>query len=138
MNPAVSSVPYPDLVAAADRLLEDCEGDVECLAIRLGSLAPEVRDELLVSDLLNAWQVFFYFFRTSGDDLLCELLELEPASALIGGIKIRETDFLEMIVAVHDANPVIAISDGEKVVATFSGKTAFRQGLAFMESPEYQ
>lgn len=138
MNPPPSRVPFTELVAAADRLLDDCEDDYECLAIRLGHLAPEVRDELLVSDLLNAWQVFYFFFRTAGDDLLREQLELEPASSLTGGIKIRENDFLEMIVAVHEAKPVIAISDGEKVVATFSGSSAYAQGLELMESPEYQ
>jgi hypothetical protein len=138
MNPVPSRIPFSDLVAAADRMLEDCEDDVECLAIRLGSLEPDVRNELLVSDLLNAWQVFFFFFRTSDDDMLRERLELEPASALIGGIKIRDTGFLEMIVAVRGVTPVIAISDGEKIVATFSGASAFSQGLEFMESPDYQ
>jgi len=137
MSPAPSSVPFNELVAAADSMLEDCEDDYECLANRLGRLAPEVRDELLVSDLLNAWQVFYYFFRT-GDDFLRERMELEPASALIGGIKIRENDFLEMIAAVRDGKPVIAISDGEKIVAAFSGSSAYTQGLEFMESPEYQ
>jgi hypothetical protein len=138
MNPAPSRVPFPDLVAAADRMLEDCEDDVECIALRLGQFEPDVRNELLVSDLLNAWQVFFFFFRTADDEMLRERLELEPASALAGGIKIRDTDFLEMFVAVREAIPVIAISDGEKVVATFSGATAYTQGLEFLESPEYQ
>ncbi|WP_292345718.1 MULTISPECIES: hypothetical protein [unclassified Methanoregula] len=138
MSLSQSRVPFTELVAAADRLLDDCEDDYECLATRLGLLVSEVRDELLVSDLLNAWQVFYFFFRTAGDNLLREQLELEPASSLTGGIKIRENDFLAMIVAVHDAKPVIAISDGEKVVATFSGSAAYIQGIEFMESPEYQ
>jgi hypothetical protein len=137
MSPEPSCIPFTELVAAADRLLDDCEDDYKCLAVRLGHLAPEVREELLVSDLLNAWQVFFFFFRT-GDELLRERLELEPASSLIGGIRIRENDFLEMVVAVHRAIPVIAVGDGEKVVATFSGPSAYNQGLEFMESPEYQ
>ena len=138
MNPALSRVPFTELVATADRMLEDCEDNYECLAVRLDNLAPEVRDELLVSDLLNAWQVFYFFFRTAGDDLLREQLELEPASSLIGGIKIRQNDFLEMIAGVRDGKPVIAISDGEKIVAAFSGSSAYKQGLEFMESPEYQ
>jgi len=138
MTPPPSRVPYSILTAAADRMLEDCEDDAECIAIRLGELAPDVRDELLVSDLLNAWQVFFFFFRTEGGDLLHELLELEPASALVGGLKIQKSDLLEMIFAVRDAKPVIALSDGETIVATFSGTTAFARGLEFMESPEYR
>jgi hypothetical protein len=140
MNPAPSAIPFKELVALADRLLEECEDDPECLALRLGHLEPDVRDELLVSDLLNAYQVFYFFFREgAGDlDLLRERLELEPASALSGGIRIDETDFLEMFFIVRDAMPVIAISDGEKVVATFSGKNAFLQGREFLASPEYQ
>lgn len=137
MSTTEARIPFTELAAAADRLLDDCEDDYECLAIRLGHLAPEVRDELLVSDLLNAWQVFYYFFRT-GDELLRDRLELEPASSLIGGIIIRRNDFLEMIAAVHGAKPVIAVSDGEKVVATFSGSSAYAQGLEVMDSPEYQ
>ena len=137
MAPGPSRVPFSILTAAADHMLEDCEDDTECIAIRLGEMAPDVRDELLVSDLLNAWQVFFFFFRTGGGDLLRERLELEPASSLASGIMIRENDFLSMIFAVHEAKPVIALSDGERVVATFSGKTAFTQGREFMESPEY-
>lgn len=138
MNPGSSRVPFDELVAAADRLLDTCEDDFDCLAVQLGHLAPEVRDELLVSDLLNAWQVFYYFFRIADDDLLREQLELEPASSLIGGIKIRTNDFLEMILAVREAVPVIAIGDGEKVVAMFSGASAYAQGIEFMDSPEYQ
>lgn len=137
MSTTEARIPFTELAAAADRLLDDCEDDYECLAIRLGHLAPEVRDELLVSDLLNAWQVFYYFFRT-GDELLRDRLELEPASSLIGGIKIRENDFLELFVAMHEAKPVIAVSDGERVVATFSGASAYAQGLEVMDSPEYQ
>ncbi len=138
MSPAGSPTPYASLVSIADRLLEDCDDDVECIALRLGHLEPEVRDELLVSDLLNAWQVFFFFFRTADSELLRERLELEPASALQQGIKIHETDVLEMVFLVRDGKAVIAVSDGEKVVAHFSGSSAFAQGREFMESPEYQ
>lgn len=138
MTTPAAGLSYPDLVSRVDRLLEDCEDDVECLAIRLGGLAPEVRHDLLVSDLLNAYQVFFYFFRTEGGDLLRERLELEPASALVGGIRLQEADLLEMFFFVRDAKPVIAISDGEKNIATFSGTTAYENGLRFLENPEYQ
>ncbi len=138
MSPAGSPPSYASLVSIADRLLEDCEDDTECLALRLGHLEAEIRNELLVSDLLNAWQVFYFFFRTADSELLKERLELEPASALQHGIKIHETDFHEMIFLVRDAKPVIAVSDGKKVVAHFSGSSAFAQGREFMESPEYQ
>ncbi|MDD4137671.1 MAG: hypothetical protein PHT99_07255, partial [Methanoregula sp.] len=64
MNPAPSQTSYQVLIDLIDRILEDCEDDVKCIGIHLGILEPEVRDELLTSDLLNTWQVFWYFFRT--------------------------------------------------------------------------
>jgi hypothetical protein len=138
MDPLPARIPFDHLVGIMDRIFDDCEDDVECLAVRLGGLEAEVRDELLVSDILNAWQVFFFFFRTDPGDLIRERLELEPASALAGGIRMDATDFLELIFLIREKKPVIAVSDGEKVVAVFSGKNAFGQGREFLESPEYQ
>ncbi|MFY9799660.1 MAG: hypothetical protein WAK10_00245, partial [Methanoregula sp.] len=85
MNSEEHTVPYPELVARADHLFEECEDDVSCLASRLDSLDSEMRYELLVSDLLNSYQVFYYYFRTFPDELISERLELEPASSLIKG-----------------------------------------------------
>lgn len=138
MDPLPARIPFDHLVGIMHRIFGDCEDDVECLAVRLGGLKAEERDELLVSDILNAWQVFFFFFRTDPGDLIRERLELEPASALAGGIRIDATDFLELFFLIREEKPVIAVSDGEKVVAVFSGKTAFGQGREFLESPEYQ
>ncbi len=138
MDSTPAGIPYEHLVDIVDRMLDDCEDDVECLAIRLGGLEPEARDELVVSDLLNAWQVFFYFFRTDPGDLIRERLELEPASSLIGGIKTDETDFLALVFAIREAKPLVSVSDGEKIVAVFAGRNAYAQGLAVLESPEYQ
>jgi len=82
-------------------------------------------------------QVFYFVFRTEPDDLVRERLELEPASSLVGGLKIDETDLLEMLFGIRDAKPVIVIHDGDKAVATFSGTSAYAQGRMFMTSPEY-
>ena len=49
----------------------------------------------MVSDLLNAWQVFYYYFRTVPDELVKERMELEPASSLPRGLKIDEVEFLD-------------------------------------------
>jgi hypothetical protein len=62
-----ASLPYEELAALADHLFEACEDDVNCLTRRIAALDPASRNELLVSDLLNAYQVFFYFFRTQPD-----------------------------------------------------------------------
>jgi hypothetical protein len=133
-----ATVPYSRLVAVADNLLEDADEDIAHLARSLESLEQPMRDELLVSDQLNAYQVFYYFFRIEPDMLVQERLDLEPASSLIKGLKIEETDLLEMFFGIRDAKPVIIISDGDKVVATFSGKSAYEQGRMFLLSPEYQ
>ena len=138
MSEKGATVPYSRLVAIADKLLEDADDDVALLARSMDALEQPVRDELLVSDLLNAYQVFYYFFRIEPDILLQERLDLEPASSLINGLKIEETDLLEMFFGIRNAMPVIVISDGDKVVATFSGKSAYEQGRIFLNNPEYQ
>jgi len=138
MSEKGSTLPYSRLVAVADKLLEDADDDVGRLARSIDALEQPVRDELLVSDLLNAYQVFYYFFRIEPDILVQERLDLEPASSLINGLKIEETDLLEMFFGIRNAMPVIVISDGDKVVATFSAKSAYEQGRMFLKNPEYQ
>lgn len=128
---------FSQLVDLVDRMLDDCEEDVECLALRLGHVEPAVRNEIIVSDLLNVWQVFYFMFRIEPDILTRERMELEPASSLVGGLMIEETDLLEMYFAIRDTVPVIVIHDGDKTVAAFSGKSAYEQGREVMEKPEY-
>jgi len=137
MSPDNSAVPFPELVALADKLLEESEEDVAQLATRIGSLAADIRNELMVSDLLNAWQVFYYYFRTVPDELVKERMELEPASGLLRGLKIDEVEFLELFFVMKDHKPLIVVSDGEKPVATFSGGNAFSDGMQYLENPEY-
>lgn len=132
------AIPYSRLVAAADSLLEAADDDPVLLARGIDALEQPVRDELLVSDQLNAYQVFYYFFRTEPDLLVQEMLDLEPASSLRGGITIEETDLLEMFFGVQDTKPVIIISDGDTTVATFSGRSAYEKGRQFLKNPEYQ
>jgi hypothetical protein len=137
MSPDRSAVPFPELVATADRILEESDEDVAQLATRIGSLDADVRNELMVSDLLNAYQVFYYYFRTVPDELVKERMELEPASSLPRGLKIDEVEFLELVFVMRDHKPLIVVSDGEKAVATFSGNTAYANGMKYLENPEY-
>jgi hypothetical protein len=137
MSPDSPAVPFPELVALADRLLEESDDDIELLAIKIGSLDADMRNELMVSDILNAYQVFYYYFRTVPDELVKERMELEPASSLIGGLKIDEVEFLELFFVMKDHKPLIIVSDGEKTVATFSGNTAYANGMKYLENPEY-
>ena len=137
MSEKGAGVPYSRLIAIADKLLEDADDDMVHLVNAIDALDEEVRGELLVSDQLNAYQVFYYFFRTEPNLLMQEQLDLEPASSLVRGLKLDETDLLETFFAVKDTKPVIVISDGDNVVAMFSGTSAYRQGRAFLKSPEY-
>lgn len=137
MNSADDPVPYRNLSAIADHLFEQCEDDVTCLSPMLDALDPAPRNELLASDLLNAFQVFHYFFRCFPDELMQERLELEPASSLIMGVKIDEIDLLELFFIVKNHEPVIVVSDGETPLMTFRGKTAYAEGLKYMENPPY-
>ncbi len=130
-------IPYQELAALADHLFEACEDDVSCLARRIAGLDPASRNELLASDLLNAYQVFYYFFRSAPDELTQERLELEPASSLVQGVRIDEVDLFELIFSLANLEPVITVSDGERPLATFRGKTAYAEGLKYIENPPY-
>ena len=137
MSPDSHAVPFPELVSLTDKLLEESDEDIERLATKIGSLDADMRNELMVSDLLNAYQVFYYYFRTVPDELVKERMELEPASSLLRGLKIDEVEFLELIFVMKDHKPLIVVSDGEKPVATFSGNTAYANGMKYLENPEY-
>lgn len=137
MSEAGAPRPYHELVALVEAILNECDDEVFCIIKKLGMLEPEVRNELFISDLLNAYQVFLYYFRAEPDILVQERLDLEPASSLRAGLKIDEVDLLEMIFLIRESKPVIVIWDGEKAVATFSGNNAYRDGKNYLENPEY-
>ena len=137
MSPDLAPIPYQKLVDTADHLFDICEDDVKCLSHYIEALEPGIRNELLVSDLLNAWQVFYYFFRLQLNELMQERLELEPASSLVHGIKIDDIEPLELIFSVTNMEPVIIVSDGERPLATYKGKTAYSEGMKLMENPPY-
>ncbi|WP_321508023.1 hypothetical protein [uncultured Methanoregula sp.] len=137
MSKNPSKIPYHTLVAAVDELLESCEEDTACLSRKLDALSIEMRSEILVSDLLNACQTFFYFFRLMPGDLARERLDLEPASSLVQGLKIEEYELLELYFLVRENTPIMVVSDGEKALATFSGRNAYADGMQYIRNPEY-
>ena len=96
---------FTELVRIADCLLEESGDDEDALVRRLQTLPVSVLHELIISDLLNAWQVFYYFFRTTPDELIRERLELEPASSLVDGIEIDEIDLLVRVFRVKNGIP---------------------------------
>jgi hypothetical protein len=138
MSTAGPPLPYPELVSLVDAILDACDDEVPCIATKLGALDETVLAELVVSDLLNAYQVFYFLFRIEPDVLVQERLELEPASSLRGGLLVGETDLLEMYFGIRDGKPLIALSDGDRIVAAFSGNGAYAAGCEFLRNPEWQ
>ena len=138
MSDAAAGRPYQELVSIVDKILDACDDDVPCIVKRLDTLTEETRNEILVSDLLNAYQVFYFMFRTDPGELVRERLELNPASFLTGGLLLDETDLLEMYFGLKEGKPVVVISDGDKVFAAFTGNGAYEAGCDFLKNPEWQ
>jgi hypothetical protein len=124
---------YKELYAIADRVLAEGEDDPESLVLALDSLDRKVREELLFSDLLNAYQVFYYFFREDPGDLIRERLTLEPASAVLTGVKVTEVERYEVVFLAESGEPVINVHTGPSIVASFRGKEAFEDAMQFIE-----
>ena len=88
---------YVELAELADRLFEISDDDVARLAELLDTLDEQVRRELLTSDLLNAFQVFFWYFREHPTEIGEERLILQPAGVTPRGILFEEWELLEFI-----------------------------------------
>ncbi|WP_048145768.1 hypothetical protein [Methanosphaerula palustris] len=121
------------LEMTADDIFADCEDDVVCIAEALEDLDPAMRDELLVSDHLNAYQTFYYYFRQIPEELIQERLILQPASALGEGVLVEEIDLYELVFTVHQRGPLMAVSDGEALLETFEGPHAYTRARAYAE-----
>lgn len=132
MDTEPSGPSFSELVRIADCLLEESGEDEDALVRQLEVLPGPVRDELFVSDLLNAWQVFYYFYRMEPDELVRERLELEPASSLPSGVVIDEIDLLERVFRIARHRPEILVTDGKETLKTFTGTSAVADSLAYI------
>jgi len=126
-------VDYRELADLADRLFEASGDDDERLADVLDTLDGETRGALLASDFLNAYQVFYYHFRETPDELTKERLQLHAASDLTRGIIVGEVDIYEIIFRREDGDPVLLLTDGEKVQAAFRGPGAYREMVGYLD-----
>lgn len=124
---------YRELAGIAEHLLERSDEDESLLARELDSIDAAIRRELLLSDFLNAYQVYYYFFREAPGDLERERLILQPASALVQGVMMAELELLEIIFRVEDERPVISVSDGEQFLVNYRGKDAYHRALRFID-----
>jgi hypothetical protein len=125
-------LPFGELGLIADRILEKGEDQPEVLADELDQLSPAIREELFTSDLMNAFQVFYYFFREDPGDLERERLTLQPASALATGVMMSENDLFEVIFSFDGVEPLFSVSDGEQVIARYHGTSSYKKVLQFL------
>jgi hypothetical protein len=123
--------PADEIEATADAIFAECDEDVVCVAARLDGLEEELRWELLDSNLLNAWQAFYYFFRIIPDILVQERLELEAAIAARTGVLLEERELFEILFYVKNRRGFIGVSDGEHLVAHFEGPDAMSEARLY-------
>lgn len=125
-------VDYVELAVLADNLFEISDDDDERLAEVLDTLDSETREALLSSDLLNAYQVFYYSFRETPDALVRERLQLRGAADLARGVVIAEIEIYEVIFFWKDGVPILQVTDGDTVDAEFRGSGAYQEMIRYL------
>ena len=125
---------YFELAELADRILTISDDDAAKLVSVLDELDEGVRNELLVSDFLNAYQVFWYFFRYEPEILAAERLMLSSASSLSAGVLIVERDIYEILFRVADALPEMLVTDGEEALMVFRGTNSYWDAVEWVDS----
>lgn len=133
MTPDDSTVSYQELGDIAEALFQESEDDPIALSRLLDKLDPGVRNDLLVSDFLNAYQAFYYFFREEPGELERERMTLEPASSLLHGIRIQEIDLFGIVFRIEEMQPVMSVSDGEAVLVNYHGPEAYRRAVHYID-----
>lgn len=127
---------FSELSDLVDDILSRCNDDAACIASELRALDPDLRRDILTSDLLNAWQVFSYYFNAWPGDEAVEFLVFNPASELIRGVPMGDFDILSMTFFVHHDIPEIRISDDIQELARFSGASAWEQANRYITQGE--
>jgi hypothetical protein len=125
-----------DLAVLADRVLQIAGEDASRLAEVLDTLDPDARAALLDSDLLNAFQLFYYHFRTVPDPLAQDRLLLHAAQDARGGILMEGDKDLDVYFLVRDGAPVMEVREADQVLACFDGKDAYRRVRVFLARPD--
>jgi hypothetical protein len=121
-----------ELAVLADRVLQIAGEDVEMLAEVLESLDPDSRAALLDSDLLNAYQVFYYHFREVPEPLAEDRLLLHAAQESREGILVGGDEDLDLVFFTRQGVPVMEIREADTPVARYEGKDAYRRACAFL------
>ena len=128
------SISYQELGEITEQLFAACDDDPICVAKKLDTLTQSIREKVLSSDLLNAFQVFYYYFQESPDIFAEEILLFHPASLLMHGIPlIKDNGPYEMIFFVKQGEPVILLlNEDEIVIESFSGRNAYKKALTYI------
>ncbi|WP_304841116.1 hypothetical protein [Methanocalculus sp.] len=114
------------LLDIVDEILDYANEDEHRLAGALASLDPAIRSELLISDLLNAYQVYIYAFREVPSEMIIDRLLLEPASSLVKGAFLEEIELSELFFMIEGETPAVQIRCGSDIIATMKGKGAHK------------
>jgi hypothetical protein len=126
-----------ELAELADQILDIAEDNYDRLSSIIDDLDEEVKNELLVSDFLHAFQVFYYYFRMDPSEIVIDRLMLQPASSLEKGVFIENFDIFELWFIIEDNNGIIYVSDGEKILKKFSGRKAYTEAVEYADSLEW-
>ena len=129
---------YETLSKIADDILDEADDDIDRLVDLLSLQDGAVLNELLDSDLLNAYQVFYYYFRRKPSELIQDILMLEPATSLRYGVHIDDSELAEVYFGVIKSEPVILITDGDTEIKRFTGVNAYNDAEKFMEENLFQ
>ncbi len=129
---------YETLSQIAENILDEADDDMDSLVRLLSLQESAVLNELLDSDLLNAYQVFYYFFRCEPSELVQDILMLEPATSLRYGIHIDDCELAEIYFGVIKSEPVILITDGDKEIMRFTGVGAYTDAEKYIEENLFQ
>jgi len=121
-----------ELAELADRILTIAGENVKVLAEVLDTLDAEARGELLASDLLNALQSFYYYFRELPTLLGQERLTLHPAVAAEDGILFEDEKGLDLVFRVGKGGPVVDVTEGGELVVRFEGQSAYRGARRYL------
>ncbi len=126
-----------ELAELADQILNIADDDYDELCSIIDELDDETKEELLVSDFLHAYQVFYYYFRREPAEIVIDRLMLEPASSLEKGVFIDDYDMFELWFKIEENEGVILVSDGETVLKKFTGRTAYDDSVMFARTSDW-
>lgn len=125
---------YAELADLVEEILVRCDDDPSCIAAALNTLEPETRDEILSSDLLNAWQVFWYYFQEYPGDEPVEFLVFHSAGELSRGVPMGNAGIFSLTFIVKAGDPCILIEDDITEVARFTGQSSWNEAKKYLEN----